>query len=78
MYISEVVIDYKTGCRRKHVSESARCSVVSTMQTSFQQLQQWTDLKQHANKLFKDQGNDLRSLGQPFTSTSILQFWFPT
>jgi len=35
-------------------------------------------VKQHANKLFKDQGNDLRSLGQAFTSTSILQFWFPT
>ena len=35
-------------------------------------------LKQHANKLFKDQRNDLRSLGQAFTSTSILQFWFTT
>ena len=35
-------------------------------------------LKQHANKLFKDQGNDLRSLGQAFISTSILQFWLPT
>ena len=56
-----------------------RGSVVSTMQTSFQQLQQWTDLNNmQINKLFKDQGNDLRSLGQAFTSTSILQFWFPT
>ena len=35
-------------------------------------------LKQHGNKLFEDQGNDLRSLDQAFTSTSILQFRKPT